>query len=629
MVKWIIEISKKNTEEKSNEIVRYIQIDENETCDPKNNTYNYKNCSTKISNKYKDKEGEAQLAYLTFLLQIPFYALFQPTLSQCGMVQSRVLGQQLEKKKLKSDAIVCAATVPAMMTAYLTALYAKLPDPVLIYIVPYLNEKESEEAKKAFAGSNLHDFANYGISPTVIGEVGKTIEDWFKNAKIYDQNNTSTSSAEPIQSSATPPQFDYTYYQDGGDELRESAAATTFFEWFDKTPLKDKTDVWVFSYDTPIKDLRKQVLAGLIDDNTNPNFWDANTSVFQHKRQGTILQPIFPPDAPPKLTRPFPEELAECGLIYYPNSEGENTIIRQKKNYLMPMDKTTAENDMLALLDSSGLRGQIAHITHGENLADIKKRNDYAGDMENKLNMVKKLRDKIPPLPSEEEIKNKMPSDLTIAEQTEFITNYQTTYEAEKNNIEEWITYFTEKIEEMKSGTDKTIDSLLMQEIIEIEEQIMNITKKYGDNKIAANDTKAQLEKTITDVLSEENYKKLKELHDIIRGFKRGEENRAANMALFEKQKTTTNTIDGLEKEIKGINEKRVSDSVLEGYKTDPRFLGRIKGGGGRSSSRKKRNRKSKKSIRKKQAQVKKGGKSKKLKKKKGRKYTRRRARNL
>ena len=137
-----------------------------------------------IANKYKKKE-EAQLAYTAWLMDVPFYSFFQPTLSQGGMVQARILGEQLKKKDIKPDVLLCAATVPAMMTAYLTALYAELPD-TLIYIVPYINEKESEEAKKAFEGSTLHDFANYGISPIVIAEVGTKITGWFNTntAKI-------------------------------------------------------------------------------------------------------------------------------------------------------------------------------------------------------------------------------------------------------------------------------------------------------------------------------------------------------------------------------------------------------------------------------------------------------------
>jgi hypothetical protein len=460
-----------------------------------------------------------------------------------------------------------------MMTAYLTALYAELPD-TMIYIVPYINEKESEEAKKAFEGSSFHDFANYGISPVVIAEVGTKIMEWFKTAKIYDKEDAQAAILAP----ETPPRFDYTYYQ-GGDEVRDSAATTTFFEWLDKTPLKEKPNVWVFSYDTPIQEIRKQALAGAIED-TIP-LWNTNTAVFQHKRQGTALQAIFPKDAPPKLTIPFPEELAAGGLIYYPNAGTQDTMIRAKKTALLKMDKTE-EDDPLTSLDPPGLRGQIAAITHGENLADINLLDKYVKDLKFKLDI---LDEKFNGFKDKGYTEPTPPQELTTkVEQTEFKRKHKEEYDNEKDNIEKWLHYFQAKLAEIQTGVVK-INPLLDETVKDVEEQLMNVIKKYT-GPATPPDKKSEIKQKIMDKMTEETNAKLKELHDIISSYR----GRSLTLEESTDQNVLLDNIKKLEEERKAVETDKVSDSVLDGYKT--RFS--IKGGG----SRKKRKRKAKKSIR-------------------------------
>ena len=579
------------SKDKGAEITTYMKSDA--SCKPE--TYNYKRCATMIANKYKKKE-EAQFAYTAWLMDVPFYSFFQPTLSQGGMVQARILGEQLKKKDIKPDVLLCAATVPAMMTAYLTARYAELPD-TLIYIVPYINEKENEEAKKAFEGSSFHDFANYGISPVVIADVGDEIIKWFDNAKIYDKDNAAPANILP---STTPPRFDYTYYQGGDDEVRDSAATTTFFEWLDKTPLKEKPNVWVFSYDTPIKEIRKQALAGAIED-TIP-LWNTNTAVFQHKRQGgTALQAIFPKDAPPKLTIPFPEELAAGGLIYYPNAGTQDTMIRAKKTALMAMDKTEEKDPLTSLEQTTGLRGQIAAITHGENLADVKSAAQYAKDLKFRLDILdEKFKTKIPnyeapPFP---------PELTTEVEKTAFLTKKQTEYDSEKENINKMIQDFKIKLKEVE--TEKKIDPLLDEMVKVVEEQLTNVIKKYTTSATTT-DKKEEDKKKIMDKFTEDTNKKLNELHDLIIRYQ-GQQKTTAQSDLVKE-------IKKLKDERKAVQEDNVSDKVLNDYKT--RF--EIKGGGG---SRKKRSRKAKKSVRKNRKKERKHNSRK--KKKGGRKYTKR-----
>ena len=489
------------------------------------------------------------------------------------MVQARILGEQLKKKDIKPDVLLCAATVPAMMTAYLTALYAELPD-TLIYIVPYINEKESEEAKKAFEGSTLHDFANYGISPIVIAEVGDKITKWFNDAKIYDNADAQAD----ILASTTPPRFDYTYYQ-GGDEVRDSAATTTFFEWLDKTPLKEKPNVWIFSYDTPIKEIRKQALAGAIEDNIP--LWNTNTAVFQHKRQGgTALQAIFPKDAPPKLTIPFPEELAAGGLIYYPNAGTQDTMIRAKKTALMTMDKTDPDDLLTSLEQTKGLRGQIAAITHGENLADINLVDKYSKGLDFKLKILNEKFTKIPPYEEP-----KPPKELTTkVEQDEHIRKHKEEYDSEKKNIDEMLKYFQEKLAEVQ--TDKKIDPLLDEMVKDVEEQLMNVIKKYTVSATPAN-KKDEIKQKIIDRMTEETNAKLKKLHDIIISY----QGRQPTQPQPKEQTTLLSGIAKLKDEREAVENDKVSDNVLDEYKKNYS----ITGGGG---SRKKRSKKSKKSIR-------------------------------
>lgn len=555
-------------------------------CDVDDLKYDPVKCRAAIA---ASNEDTRLYGYIKWLQTIPFYFSTQPTLTDCGMVEARILGVKMKEKEIKPDAIVCAATVPAMMTAYLTALYAELPGST-IYVVPYLNDKENEAAIM-FKGTNFHDYANYGINPADISEVGKAIDLWFRTAEIFKPDGTA---AEPL-SSADKPLFDYTCYQ-GGEELRDSGATPdVFFKWFNTSALKDKTTIWAFSYDTPIKAVRKQVLAGLIDDSKYPNLWDVNTAVFQHKKQGNDLQAIFPADAPPKLTTPFPSELAECGLIYYPNAGVEKTKIRITDT-LLAMDNFKDTNNLLELYRS------IINITHKE---------DRFAELESlyKTFIIDNTGSIIPPPDAVD--KDKWRADLKAS------------YTSDVNYIEMKYNYLKESKDKIDKGSE-SFNRILEEEIKEFQALLNDLIQKYKGPS-GVNDTIDQITKKI----DEELKKNLDELGKLTLGYltKSRQLREAALDKDDAKQKTLNSELRKLETDVDAIKIKgqaiekkntkfKAAKTTMNAEQLKANFL---TGGGG--GSRKKHRKKSKKSIRKNRN---KNNKKSKKHQKKGRKYTKR-----
>ena len=604
-------------------------------CDPATTEYDFKKCLKQVQADFKGEE--LQQAYAILLMSISFYTFIQPTLSEGGMVQARILGEQIIKRKLielqpETSIILCAATVPAMMTAYLTAGYAELPN-AQIYIVPYLNEKESEETKLFFNGSkNLRDFANYAISPKVISEVGAKILAWFADNQIYDANGALLNVISK-DINKNKPLFDYTYYPttgEGDDALREGDL-TKFFTWFDAT-IKDKPNVLVFSHDTPVKEVRKQTFLNTkIDDkpidDANPLIWNANTSVFQHKRQGGILRPIFPADAVPKLSAPpFPPELAQCGLIYYPNNGVEKTTIRNRKDLekepgILLMDNFNEEENqnlisksIMTEANDLGLRAELNSIIHGEDLDKKGAYEKWEADMQRKVEVLEyRATDPDANYLPKTYIEPK-PEYMTAlgyetpTQQTKYLEDYRKEYEAELENIKKMIAYFSSKLAETKEAND--IDPIMEEEVKTVEQRLIDYKKKYSEPLSAPVDDKAKLKAKLEEEITKAETVKLQELHALIDSFI-GSRTSPANLL---SEKTKMAEIAAIKEKKKKVTNDEASDTLLEKYKKE--YI--IAGGGGRS--KKKRNKRPKKSIRKNPKQKK--NKSKKKKGKKLRKRT-------
>ena len=306
--------------------------------------------------------------------------LFQPTLSQCGMIQARILGEQIQKNKLITGddiIVITSASVRTMMTAYLTLLYAG--DTIkekTIYVVPYLTEAEND-AKHVFFGTDYHDYCNYGIAPAKIEAVGTKILDWFAANKIYTKDGNT---AEVIMKN-NGITFDYSLYKIPTDDVRK-ADITKFLTFVGTTTIiTSKKNVLAFSHGYAVKEVREKAFTNNntsikekieLDAGKTLNTWGSNSSMFQHKYIKDVkdvkdnnIQPIFGNTIPniKKETNPTPADLAKFGLTYYPN---DNTTVRTKATALLKMDETIADNNKLTSLDKDCLRGDIARITHAD-----------------------------------------------------------------------------------------------------------------------------------------------------------------------------------------------------------------------------------------------------------------------
>lgn len=397
------------TDDYLKQIFPFDESDENKykgkQIDPNNSK-----CIGKLGEEFKAKtisSDEAGKLYALWLQNfIPSNFLFQPTLSQCGMVQARILGEQI-KGKIVPDIILTSATVRTMMTAYLAALYAGFDQE--IYVVPYLNESEND-AKNVFKGSkkNLHDYCNYAIDPSKMPAVADTIYAWFQKNNIYDvAGKINTEQITP----STKINFNLNLYQ-GGEELR-SQDLGKFMDLFDtNTTLNTKKQVLVFSHGYAVDEVRNKVFDKTLAANTGmPDKYIStklatlqtgkkNTAVFNHLYKNKKYEPIYTtlPKIMPsveieeensdvktqaltetmyltsELKNPdFIEELKTFGLMYFPMGE---TSIREKHKgeEVLPIDKTRAEPlieggvegvEPLTSLERGSLRGDIAFITHG------------------------------------------------------------------------------------------------------------------------------------------------------------------------------------------------------------------------------------------------------------------------
>ena len=372
---------------------------------------NYKNNE---DNKVKPGDDEASKFYALWLQNfIPANFLFQPTLTQCGMVQARILGEQflpssgkLSAKQVKPDIVITSAAVRTMMTAYLTLLYAgdeTITDKT-IYVVPYLNEEEND-AEYVFKNSPeklLHDFCNYAIAQEKIRAVGEAITNWFNEPgrQIYDKDGTILIDIKKNVNEKI--KFNYDLYEKHTDEkYRKNNIRDFFAEIFDQeAALKDKKNVLAFCHGYVVNTIRDQLFNPKEQEQAKLNTTlkslktgGMNTSVFQNTYTPggfANIKPIYGDAGPEDIAainatenatkNPItdPIILAKFGLIYYP--EGDNTI-RSKAKEILPMDITKEEPaqaeersglegqaqqmDPLVSLRRGSLRGDIAWITHG------------------------------------------------------------------------------------------------------------------------------------------------------------------------------------------------------------------------------------------------------------------------
>jgi broad specificity phosphatase PhoE len=378
-------------------------------------------CIEKLNKNYKNKDkkvergdDEASKFYALWLQNfIPSNFLFQPTLTQCGMVQARILGEQflpssgkLSAKQVQPDIVITSAAVRTMMTAYLTLLYAgdeTITDQT-IYVVPYLNEEEND-AEYVFKNSPeklLHDFCNYAIAQEKIRAVGEAITNWFNEPgrQIYDKDGTTLIDIKKNVNEKI--KFNYDLYEKHTDEkYRKNNIRDFFAEIFDQeAALKDKKNVLAFCHGYVVNTIRDQLFNPKEQEQEKLNTTlkslktgGMNTSVFQNTYTPggfANIKPIYGDAGPEDIAainatenatkNPItdPLILAKFGLIYYP--EGDNTI-RSKAKEILQMDITVDEPaqaeersgvegqaqqmDPLISLRRGSLRGDIAWITHG------------------------------------------------------------------------------------------------------------------------------------------------------------------------------------------------------------------------------------------------------------------------
>ena len=353
-------------------------------------------------------------------------------------------------------------------------------------------------------------------------------------------------------------------------------------------------------------------MAGAIDDSKNPNFWDTNTAVFQHKRQGTALQAIFPQDAPPKLTMPFPAELAECGLIYFPNAGVENTVIRGRKDVkdLLTMDKTDDNQELL-----TNFYKAIMNITRQENAADTDLKKKYNAEFTELLERIEESFDKLPIV---NKINIKLPNgvDMIDPEKSAYLAKAGIEYKKIKGYMD---SYRTTK--EQINTEEEQANEILREELKDFYQRVMDYQKKYGtplpvedDSKIINEGFKVALDK------------KLAELHEISLNYmklnkkkerKTPSESEEIKKLLESANKTEAET-EKIEKEKEEYNKYKGKQDPAEILDLKTRYP--IKGGG--TGSRKKRSKKAKKSVRKNRKKERKHNSRK--KKRGGRKYTKR-----
>jgi hypothetical protein len=349
----------------------------------------------KADESLQTDEEKASKFYALWLQNFnPSNFLFQPTLTQCGIVQASILGKQFTDKagklnKVNPDITLTSATVRTMMTAYLTLLYAgdTIKDKT-IYVVPYLNEEENDAQKVFYKNKDLHDFCNYGIDPDKIAAVCETITNWFTKPerKIYDAEGKKLiviNKDEQIK-------FDYSLYKknDSGDDIRAQSLDSFFTNVFDKQEnLKTKKNVLVFSHYKVLVKIWEQLFQTQSDINKKVNDFKTggkNTAVFQTKYtlDGGVekLKPIYGDTVP--VPAPEKDDLTPYGCLYFPTSIREN--YKENNDKILQMDITQTEGqagvegqtgvegqaqqtvEPLVSLQPGSLRGDIAWITHGD-----------------------------------------------------------------------------------------------------------------------------------------------------------------------------------------------------------------------------------------------------------------------
>jgi broad specificity phosphatase PhoE len=342
---------------------------------------NNSECIDTLSKNYKKKgtkpgDQEAANFYALWLQNfIPSNFLFQPTLTQCGMVQASILGEQFHEtgqlSGVKPDIVITSATVRTMMTAYLTLLYAK--DSIqnkTIYIVPYLNEEENDAGYVFARNDKLHDFCNYAIAPNKIRAVGETIVNFFRDAKthIYSKDGTMSGSLNKDQHI----HFDYSLYEDRTNDFRKNNIEKFFDDIIDKeTVLNKNKNILAFCHGYVVNKIRDAIFKDYKEINDaikDLKKGGKNTSVFNtlYEKKGQNdtkkglkrCKPIFGDINPAD-----PTNLLLSGLLYYPSGE---TAIRERHNdpKVLSMDKTEHAQHLISLKPGS-LRGDIALITHG------------------------------------------------------------------------------------------------------------------------------------------------------------------------------------------------------------------------------------------------------------------------
>jgi hypothetical protein len=394
----------------------------------------YKNFSTET------KREIAQM-YAQWLKNfIPTNFLFQPTLSNMGVTQASILGEQFatndKLNTVNPDIVICSAMVRTMMTAYLTILFANhnrkkngLKElPTTIYIVPYINEKQTD-AQFVFPDGleNLYDFANVAIHPDKIHKVAQTIEYWFEHhykpffQRIY--NDTTPEYSEASIGSFKPPsggtapsiypkipstpirdshiKFDTSMYTKearyNNKEIVRQASVEKFKTFIHKeinsdgnlSPLnKTKVNnILVSCHGFIIDEIHKETGINHIKDSIKKldlqevfNTWGCNTSVFTHPyyfdRGEKAFKDVIDIEINGKKIKEIKDAedvehankvLKEMYLLYF--LQGEN-LVRKHSSELRPEDITRfgdeEEQEKLTSLLPGSLRGDIALITHGK-----------------------------------------------------------------------------------------------------------------------------------------------------------------------------------------------------------------------------------------------------------------------
>jgi hypothetical protein len=281
----------------------------------------------------------------------------------------------------------------------------------------------------------------------------------------------------------------------------------------------------------------------------------------------------------------------------------EKTTIRNRKDLeketeILPMDKFNEENQNLIsksiMMEANdlGLRAELNSIIHGKDLDKKGAYEKWETAMQRKVEILE-YRANTDPTYLPKTYIAPTPEYMTALgyetpkQQADYLVAYETEFNAELENIKKMIDYFFKKLKETKEAND--IDPNMEEEVKTVEQRLIDYKKKYSEPLSAPVDEKAKLKAKLEEAITQAETKKLQELHTLITSFI-GARNSPANLSL---EKTKLAEIADLKKKKEDVTKDKVSDSVLQEYKTEYK----IAVGGGRS--KKNRNKRPKKSIRK------------------------------